>query len=108
MQLIINLVLLVLFVLFLVDAIREYASTSGTTWERLLAVGKDSATILWTRFVGIVATGISSLVWIADALNAPQVASAMSTYGNPKVVASIILAVTIVGELARRRTLSKD
>jgi hypothetical protein len=106
MQFLVNLAVLALLGYFLFDVATSYLAASGTVLRRLWVAFKESATIAWLRLVGIVAAGIDSLAWIADALNAPQVANAVQTYGNPRIVTQIILAVTIVGEIARRRTLS--
>jgi len=106
MQLVVNFAVLVLLGYFVLDVVTSYLAADGTVLRRLWVAFRGSATIVWLRLVGIVAAGIDSLVWIADALNAPQVANAVQAYGNPRIISQIILALTIIGEIARRRTLS--
>jgi hypothetical protein len=94
-----------IFIYFVIDAVRSYMGTTGTTWERLLAVGKQSATILWARFTVVVTAGTGGLAWVADVLNAPQVSSAITTYMSPRVVAVLMIGAALIAEIARRRTL---
>jgi hypothetical protein len=105
MNVVLNVILLVILAYFVFDAVRAYKSAAGSVWSRLLAAGKSSATIVWARFTVIVTTGVNGLVWIADLLNAPQVAAAITTYMKPSVVAGIMVAVALITEVARRRTL---
>src|SRR5712692_4313398 len=79
----------------------------GTLWQKLLAVGRHSATILWARFTVAVAALADGAVWVADFLGSPQVAGAMQAHLDPRTVAAVMVAVAVVSELARRRTLSK-
>lgn len=91
----------------IIDFIRAYATATGTIWERLLTVGKESATILWQRVV-ICITGLSgALVWLADWLNAPGIGSAIkSAIGDrPQIMAAFLVGTAIISEIARRRTL---
>lgn len=104
----INLAITGLLIFFVYDLVVSYATATGSTGQRFWTAGKQSATVIWLRFVGIVAAGIGSLEWIADALNAPQVSGAIATYGNPKVISAIILGITVVGEMSRRRRKSLE
>jgi hypothetical protein len=74
-------------------------------WQRLLAAGRQSATILWQRFTIALAALADVLVWLADFFNAPGVAEPIKSVLQPHYVAGFVVAVAIVGELARRRTL---
>jgi hypothetical protein len=105
MHLVIDLVLFAALVYVVVDFIRAYKSASGTVWQRLLATGRHSATILWQRFTIALAGFADALVWLADLLQAPGVAEPIKSVLQPQYVAVFVVAVAIVGELARRRTL---
>lgn len=95
--------LVVAYIFF--DFITSYAAATGTVWQRLLQTGKNSITILWQRFV-ILVTGLSGgLVYLADYLNAPGVSDAIKAVIQPQYVAGFVIAVAIISELARRRTL---
>jgi hypothetical protein len=105
MHLVIDLVLFAALVYVVVDFIRAYKSASGTLWQRLLATGRHSATILWQRFTIALAGFADAVVWLADLLQAPGVAEPVRSVLAPQYVAVFVVAVAIVGELARRRTL---
>jgi hypothetical protein len=101
----VDVVLLAFLVYFAFEMVKDYRAAAGSAWQRILAAGKASATIAWARFTVIVAAFVNSLVWLADVVNAPMVASAIQTYLKPSVVAGIMVAVALITELARRRTL---
>ena len=105
MHLVIDLVLLAALVYVVVDFVRAYRTASGTLWQRLLATGRHSATILWQRFTIALAGFADAVVWLADLLQAPGVAEPVRSVLAPQYVAVFVVAVAIVGELARRRTL---
>ena len=50
MTLVLNLVLVAALVYVAIDFVRSFRAASGTVWQRLLATGRQSATILWQRF----------------------------------------------------------
>lgn len=107
MQNVIGILLLVFLGLVIYSFIKKYRETSGTVKERLISA-YGSLTILWQRFVTLIASGIGSLVWLADLLNAPGVASAIQTWMQPEYVALAMVLIAIVSELARRRGGSSD
>lgn len=80
-----------------------YKEAKGTTWQRVLAGAKGSATILWARFVQAVTASVTLLVSLADLLNAPQVGQAIQQYAKPQYVAAIFVGIAIITEIARRR-----
>lgn len=84
-----------------------YNSKKSLWWQRAADGARSSLTILWMRFVFIVGVGIDQLANLADFLNAPAVSGAMREFLDPKIVGIILIAVAFIGELARRRTLSK-
>lgn len=102
----IDIVIALIVIAVLIDAVRSYVtSTAATTWGKLLDVGKNSATILWQRFVILVTGFTGALSWLADWLNAPGVASAIQDILKPQWVGIFILASAVITEIARRRTL---
>ena len=106
MHLVIDVLVIAALVYVVIDAVISYRAAAGTVWQRLLAVGKESATVLWSRFVVLVAGLTDGLVWLADLIGQPSVASAIQAYLKPSYVAGIMVAVAAITELARRRTLS--
>ncbi len=90
---------------FVYQFIKEYREATGTVWERSVEACKDSATLLWARFVALVGFIAAYMADLANILGAPGVASAIQTYADPKVVGFVMIAIAIVTELARRRTM---
>lgn len=90
---------------FIWEFVRDYSAAEGSAWERLLAAGKGSATIAWSRFSAIVAAMAGTLSGLADWLNAPGVSEAIQSCLKPEWVALYVLGVALIAELARRRTL---
>jgi hypothetical protein len=56
-----DLLLLAALGYIVVDAVISYRAAVGTVWQRLLAAGKDSATVLWARFTVCVAAVANGL-----------------------------------------------
>ncbi len=107
MEIVVSLVVVAVLVYVVVDAVRSFVHATGTLWQKLLAVGRHSATILWARFTVAVAALADGAVWAADFLGSPQVAGAMQAHLDPRTVAAVMVAVAVVSELARRRTLRR-
>lgn len=83
-----------------------FRKAEGTVWARLLTAAGDSATLLWSRFVMLLAGTIGSIGDIGDAIGDPSIRGyAETVLGNPKIVAGALLAVSIVTVAARKRTL---
>lgn len=85
-----------------------YKAATGTTWQRVLAGARGSATILWARFTQAVTAVVTIFVSMADLLNAPQVGQAIQQYVQPKYVAAVFVGIAIITEVARRRTGSSN
>jgi hypothetical protein len=86
--------------------VRQYRKATGSTWERLLTAGKESATILWGKFCMLLSGLIASLDSVAEFFNVPELKTYIEmALGNPKVVAGIMLVLSAVSIYARRRTL---
>jgi hypothetical protein len=107
MTLVLNLVLVAALVYVAIDFVRSFRA-SGTVWQRLLATGRQSATILWQRFTIALAAFTDALLWLAELLNAPGVVEPIKSVLQPQYVAVFVVAVAIVSELARRRTLPAE
>lgn len=85
---------------------RGYRAATGNTWERLIAAAKDSATILWARFVAIIASVVGVIGDAGNLFGLPQVQPFVEQWlSNPKVIAAVLLGVSLITELARKRTL---
>lgn len=84
------------------DFVAEYRAAAGTTWQRIVAAGKKTETILWARFVALVGCLTDLLVQAADWLNAPGLTDAIREAMQPQYVAGFIIAVALVTEFARR------
>ncbi len=107
MHLAVNLILSGIFIFVVVDAVRRWRGATGTASQRLLAIGRQSATVLWARFTVLVATLTDGLIELADLVGSPAVAAAIAQYLKPSTVAAIMVAVAVISEWARRRTLRK-
>jgi hypothetical protein len=82
----------------------QYRLATGTPFQRALAGARNSATILWTKFVAVVALVTLQLDNIADLLGAPEAKDFINQWvGNPKVIAAIMLAIASVTFYARVR-----
>lgn len=89
-------------VIFVMDFMGE---TGATTWQRLLAAGKNSATILWARFTLMVSSLSGALVALASYLGEPSVGDAIKTALQPQYVLGFVILSAVITEWARRRTL---
>lgn len=82
----------------------EYRKTTGTTWERLLATARNSATILWSRFCFVLAGIVAQLDNFTDLIGQPEMKDFINTWvGNPKVIAAIMLGIASITIYARTR-----
>jgi H+/gluconate symporter-like permease len=82
----------------------QYRAASGTQFQRLLAGARNSATILWSKFVTLVALITLQLDNIADLLGAPEAKDFINQWiGNPKTIAAIMLVIASVTFYARTR-----
>jgi len=84
----------------------QYRKAQGSVWERLLASARDSATMLWGKFVIVVAGLVANLDPIAQWIGGPSAEQFLNTYiGDPKILAAALLGVSLVSMWARLRTL---
>jgi hypothetical protein len=74
-------------------------------WDKLAAWFRHSATILWARLVacaGLVMVALEAM------LHDPNVSLAIQSALQPKYVPYYVIAIGLITELARRRTLDRD
>lgn len=69
---------------------------------------KDSATILWARIVAFTGFIFAVLDLASDLLQVPGINENISTLLNPRYVPWYLIAVSLITEVCRRRTLPKD
>jgi hypothetical protein len=86
--------------------IHGYASATGSTWERLVAAFRGSASILWARLNALSVGAIGATGEIATLVGAPGVKEAIQPYLGPEYMTAYVLFVLIGAEIARRRTLA--
>lgn len=85
------------------DFVTVFRSATGTTWQRILAAGKHTETILWARFVQLVGALSAFLAGSADWFNLPAVGDFIRTVlSDPVYVAGAFVGIAIVTEWARR------
>jgi hypothetical protein len=77
-------------------------------WERIKAWFRHSATILWARIVGLSGFVLAALEATANLFELPGIRENIQLLLDPKYVPYYIIAIALVTELARRRTLKKD
>jgi hypothetical protein len=83
----------------------DFLGQKGTVTDRLIAAGKDSLTIAWSRFTIIVTTGASALAEFATYLGDPEVSDVIRELLQPQYVAVFLIGSAVITEWARRRTL---
>ena len=83
----------------------RYRAAEGSTWERALATAKGSASILWQYIVGLGGLAITWATSAADLFNMPEAQEILKTYLRPDVVGVVLVAIAVIGVIARLRTL---
>jgi hypothetical protein len=82
----------------------QYRLTTGTVFQRLLAGARNSATILWSKFVAVIALITMQLDNVADLLGSPELKEFINQWvGNPKTIAAVMLIISGVTIYARLR-----
>ena len=106
MNLILTLIVILIPAYWVILISWEYMVSPGTTWERLIAAFRESATITWARLNGLGAGLAALLAWASPYLGLPQVSDKIqAVVTSPIAVAAYIVLVAIGAEIARRRTL---
>jgi hypothetical protein len=102
---IIDLALAAAVAFFIIRGVMLYRAAQGTVWQRLLAAGEGSATILWQYLVIAAGALLDWSVRAADALNQPDVANFIQTNISATTAAKIIAVIGFITILARLRSL---
>ncbi len=85
--------------------VSNYRAATGSTWQRVLAASKNSATVLWSYFVMVGSTLMGWSVNAADALNLPDVRNFIQAHLTPEMFATTLFVIGLVTVAARMRTL---
>lgn len=88
------------------DLVHGYWTGNGTVWEKMLAAGKSSASILAARVGMLGGAALSVVEQLADVIASPTVKSFIDQYMNAKAVGWTMIAAAFIAEMARRRTLT--
>ena len=87
------------------DLTLNYKASTNIGYKRLWDAAYGSATKLWAKFVIVVAGVTANLDSLADFLGVPELKTAIDTYiGNPKIIAGVMLVISLVSIMARNRT----
>ena len=85
--------------------IREYREAHGSTWDRLLEAGRDSATILVQK-ITILISGIGSAAALfGEWFEIPELKQAVQSALKPEYVVAFVVVTALVSWFARKRTL---
>lgn len=80
-----------------------------TVWQRLLWTARDSATILWSKFVFVLSAVVAQLDNFADLLGLPELKDFINKWiGNPQVISGVMLAIAAITIYARTRPSSSN
>ncbi len=107
-MLIIAIVAAALAAFIVIDAIRVYRKTPGTS---IMTAFHGSATIALTRLGSLGSAIVAAVVSLSSYLGDPNISSAVQTaLGsiNPALVPFIPVVILVLAEFARRRTLNKE
>lgn len=108
MGLYIHLVVYAALGMLVYDFVKSYRAGTGTTWQKLLAAGKGTASILQARVAAMGGLALTGLVDLADMIGNPGVKSFVDQYLGDKgpAVGWTMVACALIAEWARRRTLA--
>ena len=106
LNLILSLIVIAVPAYMLFEVVRGYIVATGTTWERLVASFRSSASIFWARLNALSVAAVGGLGWTADLAGAPGIKEAIQPWLAPEYMTAYVLVVLIGAEIARRRTLA--
>lgn len=87
------------------DLILNYKASTNIGYKRLWDAAYGSSTKLWAKFVMVIAGLAANLDSMADFLGMPELKTAIDIYiGNPKIIAGVMLVISLVSIKARNRT----
>lgn len=102
-------VTLVMFAYVAITFYVQWLKETDTGWQRLLCAARDSATILWAKFVMAVGCLVGQLDNIADFVGMPQAKDFINTWvGNPKALSALMIGIALITMWARTRSGSTD
>lgn len=87
------------------DAVYSFVKGGSSIKERLLAIGKSSATVAVARLGAIAGLGFDNIVSAADLLLSPSVSAAITQYVPGKAIGYTLAASAVIVEYSRRRSL---
>lgn len=87
---------------------KKYRAAEGTTWQRLLKATQDSASMLWNYTVLFSADLLAWSEKGAEAVNLPEVQQFLTDHVSPKMLASVMAVIAVVGIAARLRGLMRQ
>jgi hypothetical protein len=102
LDVVVNAAIIIIALYLIWDFAKAYKVAAGNVFHRVIAAAKGAAASLWTGFTVIVSVAVSGLAYVANLVNAPSVASAITTYGSPKIVAAVMIASAVLIEALRR------
>jgi hypothetical protein len=102
LDLAVNIAIIIIALYLIWDFYKAYKAAAGNALKRVVAAFKGTAASLWTGFTVIVSMAVSGLAYVANLVNAPAVANAITTYGSPKIVAAVMIASAVLIEALRR------
>lgn len=82
--------------------ISYYVRAKGTTWDKLFAVFKDSATILVARLSAMSGLILGAVITLSSD---PSIQEYIRTMLRPEFVPFYLIALSLLVEIGRRRTL---
>jgi hypothetical protein len=106
LNLLLTIIVLAVPAYMLFAVVRGYMSASGSTFERLVAAFRGSASIFWARINALSVTAIGAAGELATFAGAPGVKEAIEPWLAPQYMLGYLLFVLIGAEIARRRTLA--
>lgn len=88
--------------------VRGYQAATGSTWARLVAAFRGSASVAWARINTFSAVAVSAFVEVSSWLGVAGVDQVAEKWLSPKLMLAYALAVLFGAEIARRRTLKSE
>lgn len=87
------------------DFYTSYRGATGTWRDKLLAAGKSSASIAQARIAAMGGIVLNGIVDISDMIGNPALKAMIDQYVNAPAVGWTMVAMALVAEWARRRSL---
>lgn len=98
-----------LFMWLVVTIVMQYVKAEGSTWDKILASGKGSATLVWSKLVATVSAALLFLADAAQVFDLPQVKEFLTSMQvNTQTIAAIGLVFAVITFIARKRTMPEE